>query len=357
MRANCSAPKMPALPRRPSTWRRHRLDGLEQLLERGAAAGVAQRELVLGVVEVDVHPERLGHHRELRADVAVADDAELAPAHLVAADRRLVPDPGVHGPVLLGQLAPHRDDLGDGQLDDRAGVGEGRVEDRDALGRGGGQVDLVGADAEGADRRQVRVGVDDPLGDDRLRADAQQVDVGEGGEELVLVHRPRAGLDLVAGVCEDLRGQGMQVLEQQGAHTETVVARRARLLDARNAMDIEVVRGDITRLDVDADRQRRQQPDARRRGSRRRHPRRRRARAARRVRRALPRRAGHRRRRVDHRPPAARALGRARRRPGLRRQSAATGTSSSAATPTLSRWPTSSSRPTGWRPSRWPSRW
>ena len=46
-----------------------------------------------------------------------------------------------------------------------------------------------------------------------------------GGVQAFLVHRPRAGLDLVTGVCEDLRGQGMQVLQQQCAHTVTVVAR------------------------------------------------------------------------------------------------------------------------------------
>ena len=73
-------------------------------------------------------------------------------ADLVAALGGLVPDAGVHVGVLLGQPPGQRDDLGERQLDDAAGVGERRVEHRDAAGRGGGQVDLVGADAERADR-------------------------------------------------------------------------------------------------------------------------------------------------------------------------------------------------------------
>ena len=40
-----------------------RLGDLEQLVEGLAASRVAQRQLVRYVVEVDAHPDRLGHHR------------------------------------------------------------------------------------------------------------------------------------------------------------------------------------------------------------------------------------------------------------------------------------------------------
>jgi len=104
----------------------------QQLVQGAAPTRVAQRQPVGGVVEQDPHAERLGEHRQLAADVAVADDAEPAPTHLVAADGGLVPDPSVHVGVLVGQPAGQRDQLGDRELDDAAGVGEGSIEDRDA---------------------------------------------------------------------------------------------------------------------------------------------------------------------------------------------------------------------------------
>ena len=91
---------------------------------------------------------------------------------------RLVPDPGVQVGALVGQPPGERDDLGDRQLDHAAGVGERRVEDRDPALRGGGEIDLVGADAERADRQQVGCGVERGRGDLGLRADPEQVDAG-----------------------------------------------------------------------------------------------------------------------------------------------------------------------------------
>src|SRR6188472_3179716 len=62
----------------------HRLGNLQQLIERLAASRVAERQLVGDVVEIDPHTQRLGYDRELAADVAVTDDAEGAPAHLMS---------------------------------------------------------------------------------------------------------------------------------------------------------------------------------------------------------------------------------------------------------------------------------
>ena len=127
----------------------------EQVVEALHPPGVAVGEPVGGVEEDHPQAHRLGEVGQLGADVAVAHDAERAAADLVAALRRLVPDAGVHLLGLLGQPAGQHDDLADHQLHDAAGVGVRRVEDRDAaLGRRD-QVDLVGADAEAADRQQV----------------------------------------------------------------------------------------------------------------------------------------------------------------------------------------------------------
>jgi hypothetical protein len=62
----------------------------------------------------------------------------------------LGPDPGVHALVVHRHAPGQRDDLGDGQFDDATGVGEGRIEDGDAVLGRPRQIDLVGADAEGA---------------------------------------------------------------------------------------------------------------------------------------------------------------------------------------------------------------
>ena len=190
----------------------------EQLVEGADPPGVAVREPVGGVVEDHPQAHGLGEVGQLGADVAVADDAQRAAAHLVAALRRLVPHAVVHALGLLGQPARQHDDLGDHQLDDAAGVGVRRVEDRDAaLGRGG-QVDLVGADAEAADRQQVRRVLEHARGDRGVGADPQQVHPVQGGDQLVLAQRAGAELDLETSGPEDLDGDRVDVLEQQHLH-------------------------------------------------------------------------------------------------------------------------------------------
>ncbi len=57
-----------------------------------------------GVVEQDAHAERLGEHAELRADVAVADDAERLAAHLAAVGGRLAPLAAMRRRRLRGKM-------------------------------------------------------------------------------------------------------------------------------------------------------------------------------------------------------------------------------------------------------------
>ena len=205
-----------------------RLGNLEQLVQAGTAPGVAEGQLVGHVVEVDPHAQRLGDHGQLAADVAVADDAEGPAADLVRALGRLVPDPGMHGGVLVGQVPGHGDDLGDHQLDHTAGVGERSVEHHGPALGGRGQVDLVGADAEGADGQQVRGRVQDPPRHCGLGADAEHRHPTERIDQLRLVQRSLGGLDGNAALDEQADAFGMDVLQQQSFH-----ARQCRKPDQR----------------------------------------------------------------------------------------------------------------------------
>ena len=58
---------------------------------RRAGLGAAERQLRGRVVEHDVHAQRLGHHAELRADIAVADDPQRLAAHFPAVGGGLDP--------------------------------------------------------------------------------------------------------------------------------------------------------------------------------------------------------------------------------------------------------------------------
>ena len=187
----------------------------EQVIERLAAPGVAERELVGRVVEVHGHAEVLGQHRQLRADVAVPDDAERTAADLMAAVGIFVPDAGVHLFVLLGEPPGERDDLGQGELDDAAGIGERCVEDGDAGAGGGGEIDLVGTDAECADHGQSLGRAQHPRGDLCLRPDAEQAHVLDALDQLVLVERAGHRFDDVALGLEPGHRLGMDVLQQE----------------------------------------------------------------------------------------------------------------------------------------------
>ena len=194
----------------------------QQLLEGAHPPGVAVGQPVGGVVEDDPHPDGLSHVRELRADVAVADDAQGAAADLVAPLGRLVPDAVVHPLRLLGQAAGQRQDLAQHQLDDTAGVGERRVEDGDPARGRVDEVHLVGADAEAAHGEEVlsRVqGTGRHLG---VRPDAEQRHAGQGVDQLALTQRPRPGLDLEPLTSQGFRGNRVDVLQQQSFHSSNL---------------------------------------------------------------------------------------------------------------------------------------
>ncbi len=165
---------------------------------------VAHRQLGHHVVEVHLHAHRLGQHRQLGADRAVADDAELLAADLEGVGRRLDPAAAVAGGVLFRDAAQQQDGLGQHQLGHRAGVGIGGVEHGDAALAGGVQVDLVGADAEAADGDQLLGAVEHLGGQLGTRADANEVGVGDLGLQLVVGQRALEVLDV--GVAGGLQG-------------------------------------------------------------------------------------------------------------------------------------------------------
>jgi hypothetical protein len=198
----------------------------QELAEAGAGAVVAHGQLRGDVVENDAHAEALGEHAELRADVAVADDAEGLAAQLVAAGGDLLPDALVHLAGAVGQLPREHHRLGQNQLGDAAGVAEGGVEDRHAVGVGRAQIDLVGADAEAADGEQTGGGGEHLVGDVGFATNAQHVDVveplGQGGA----AEGAGGGLDLEPLGLEHRDGHGVNVFEEQHAQG---VAHRAAL--------------------------------------------------------------------------------------------------------------------------------
>ena len=158
----------------------------QQVVQVADLGGVAQRQLGDHVVEEHLHAHGFGHYRQLGADGAVTDDAELLATNLEGVGRRLDPAAAVAGGVLLRDAAQQQDGLAQHQLGYRTGVRVGRVEYRDATLAGRIQVNLVGADAEAAHRNQLLGAVEDLGGQLGARADADEVSVGDLLFQLVI---------------------------------------------------------------------------------------------------------------------------------------------------------------------------
>ena len=155
-----------------------------------------------------------------RADVAVADDAEGAPAELVAAAGRLVPDALVHARGLLRQPADQRDDLAEHQLDDAARVRERRVEDRHPRarprrpGRPGSCRCRSTRRPGGPCRPRATSGVIVVL--DRMPSRETPGSASTSSGPLIAAERTSTSIPPDA---EGVGGHRMDVLEEQGFHT------------------------------------------------------------------------------------------------------------------------------------------
>lgn len=127
----------------------------EEVMEGVDLTGGTEGHEVDNVIEEDAHAEGFSEDGELGADVTVADDAQCFTTDLPAAPGLLVPETLAHLPATLEVLSSESDDLGNDELSDGARVREGGVEDGNASFGGGGEVDLVCADAEAADDKQL----------------------------------------------------------------------------------------------------------------------------------------------------------------------------------------------------------
>jgi hypothetical protein len=188
----------------------------EQGGELGDGARVAEREPAGDVVVEHAHAQVLGEDAELRADVAVADDAERLAAHLDAALGALGPAAAVHERAFPRDAAQQHDGLAEHELGDAAGVGVGGVEDRDAALRRRREVHLVGPDAEAADGGELWRRRQHLLGQFGARADAEEVHVLQRGLQGVA----REGLRQVAdgGIAvgrQRAGGVGVDALEEE----------------------------------------------------------------------------------------------------------------------------------------------
>ncbi|OPZ81558.1 MAG: hypothetical protein BWY77_00588 [bacterium ADurb.Bin431] len=157
----------------------------EQLLQARGPLGVAKGELVDDVMEADRHAQTFEQHRDLGADMAVADDAHSLAADLGAAGGALEPLARMGGLTLLRDAPHQHDDLPHHQLRDAAGIAVGCIEDRNAGGSRRFEIDLIGADTKGPDHHEIFHAGDRPGGHPGLRADAQYVDIGRIRTELV----------------------------------------------------------------------------------------------------------------------------------------------------------------------------
>ncbi len=158
-------------------------------------------------IDLRAQAERaVGHDR---ADVAATDDTEHLAGDLDAHEAVLLPLAGLGRSVGLRDLAGERQHQGDGVLGGRDRIAERRVHHDDALGRGGGDLDIVDADAGAADHLEVGGLLEDFCGGLGRRADGEAVVIADDLGELVLV-LAEVGLevDLDAAILEDLHGGG-----------------------------------------------------------------------------------------------------------------------------------------------------
>ena len=146
-----------------------------------------------------------------RADIAAADHAQRLAGDLDPHEAVLLPLAGLGGGIGLRNFARQRQHQGDGVFGGGDRIAERRVHHDDALGRGGGNLDIVDADAGAADHFQPRRLLDDFRGRLGGGADREAVIIADDLGELFLV-LAEIGLeiDLDAAILEDLHGGGRQ---------------------------------------------------------------------------------------------------------------------------------------------------
>ena len=163
-----------------------------------------------GVVRDDVHLESVCALRDLRPDVAEADDAQRLAAHLDAEKFGAGPVAGVDRGVCLRDPARHREQQGDCVLRGGDDVAARGVDDQDAVARRGGDVDVVDADSRATHNPQAFAGLEDRRRHLRLAAHDQRVVVRNALHQLRLGELGRdRHLAFAAKPCEAVLSQGI----------------------------------------------------------------------------------------------------------------------------------------------------
>lgn len=150
---------------------------LEEMVQRGYLSCGAHGHQVHYVVVDHIHAHGLSQHRQLGANVAVADDAERLTPDLPALVGDLVPGSTVHLIAAVAELAGEDNNLADDQLGHGAGIAERGVEHAYSVACGVLEVDLVGADAETPNDDEIFGGTEDSGGEFGFGADANDMDV------------------------------------------------------------------------------------------------------------------------------------------------------------------------------------
>ena len=192
------------------------IGGFEKLGEGAAFAGVAEDEFHVDVIEINFHAEGFGENGELRADFAVADDAELFAANFVAALGGFIPLAAVKLLAFCDDAAGEEKNFAEDHFDDAARAAVGRVENGDAAFGAGVEVELVGADAECADGRKIGGVREERRGDFRFGADAEDGDAGKFRAQSGFIEALWEGFDFVSGAAETSCGVGVNVFKEQG---------------------------------------------------------------------------------------------------------------------------------------------
>ncbi len=189
---------------------------LQQRMEVGGLVRIAQRQLGDHIMEHHLHAQAFGQHRQLRANGAVADDAQGLATDLEGVVSAFLPAAPVRYRVLLGDATQQQDGFGQHQLSDGAGVGERRVEDRNTALARRIQIDLVGANAKATHGDQL-VGRGKYIGCQlRAGADADKVHVGDLALELLALQGAGQRLDLgITRRLQHLERGRVDALEQQ----------------------------------------------------------------------------------------------------------------------------------------------
>ncbi|SAJ27361.1 Uncharacterised protein [Enterobacter cloacae] len=174
---------------------------IQQIREMLHLRRVTQRQLAFDIVEKHVHAEGFRQNTELRTDVAVTDNPELFTTRFERARSQLIPHAAVRFSVSFRNAAKEQQQLANHQLRHGTGVRERRVKDRDTAFGGGIQINLVGADAETANRHQLFRRSNNVFSQLGTGSQANEMGITDGRFQLFSVQRAFVKFDVGVACC------------------------------------------------------------------------------------------------------------------------------------------------------------